>query len=86
LAMRTTPAVCELEGPIITGPIISKTLLFSGIRVSNAINAKRIFYKRYFILGARYFYRTLIYVEVNCHGSTEKIPSLWFVSSRTMRN
>jgi hypothetical protein len=41
LAMRTTPAVCELEGPIITGPIISKTLLFSGIGgkifVANAI-------------------------------------------------
>jgi hypothetical protein len=31
LAIRTTPAVCEDEGPIITGPIISNTLLLFAI-------------------------------------------------------
>src|SRR6476661_1903557 len=30
-AMRTTPAVCEELGPIITGPIISKMLDFSAM-------------------------------------------------------
>ena len=32
-AIRTTPAVCEEDGPIITGPIMSKTLLFEPIYV-----------------------------------------------------
>ena len=31
--IRTTPAVCELLGPIITGPIISKMLLLSDILI-----------------------------------------------------
>jgi hypothetical protein len=44
LAILTTPAVWELDGPIITGPIISKTLLFSDIRVFNGRNLKRIFF------------------------------------------
>jgi hypothetical protein len=30
-AIRTTPAVCEDEGPIMMGPIISKTLLLFAI-------------------------------------------------------
>ena len=43
-AIRTTPAVCELEGPIITGPIISKTLLFSGILNRLHLSPKTAFY------------------------------------------
>jgi hypothetical protein len=39
--MRTTPAVCELDGPIITGPIISKILL--GMEI-NYLVGKLIFY------------------------------------------
>jgi hypothetical protein len=33
--MRTTPAVCELDGPIITGPIISKILL--GMEINHLV-------------------------------------------------
>jgi hypothetical protein len=54
-AMRTTPAVCELDGPIMMGPIMSNTLLFSGICGFNDEIKKGFNAFGYFLPGKRYF-------------------------------